>query len=33
LRDLERKDVRDEAAARRARRPSSGDARQESLDF
>jgi len=33
LRDLERKDVREEAAARRARRPSSGDSRQESLDF
>ena len=33
LRDLERKDMREEAAARRARRPSSGDSRQESLDF
>jgi hypothetical protein len=33
LRDLERKDVREEAAARRARRPSSGDLRQQGLDF
>lgn len=33
LRDLERKDVRAEAEARRSRRPSSGDPRQESLDL
>jgi hypothetical protein len=32
-RDLQRKDVREEATARRIRRPSSGDPRQESLDF
>jgi hypothetical protein len=32
-RHLERMDVRAEATARRLRRPSSGDPRQESLDF
>jgi hypothetical protein len=33
LQDLERKDVRTEAAARRSRRPSSRDPRQRNLDL